>query len=270
MMTFGYFFYKAIGAFLTPPGVFVLLLLLLSFRLSKRDEDRRRRIIVRAGPLLLALALYVLSTPLFARILAFPLEEPFEFVLPTPEGGSIVMVPAGGLWSIGGEVRMGAETLQRFTAGVDAAEHLGCPLLFSGGHPGIATERQVADAVKKAANRLGFRGELVVEGASRTTWENMKLSAPLVSRSGAKNLIIVTTAYHLKRSMSFARRFLPGMRIIPHPSGRLSESGGVSAMEFLPSASSLYVSTIMIREALGNIVYSILPDTTRRIMSPGC
>lgn len=270
MMTFGYFFYKAIGAFLTPPGVFVLLLLLLSFRLSKRDEDRRRRIIVRAGPLLLALALYTLSTPFFARILAFPLEEPFEFVPPTPEGGSIVMVPAGGLWSIGGEVRMGAETLQRFVAGVEVAEHLGCPLLFSGGHPGMATERQISDMVKKAANRSGFMGELIVEGASRTTWENMELSAPLVSRSGAENLIIVTTAYHLKRSVSFARRFLPGMRIIPHPSGRLSEPGGVSAMEFLPSASSLYVSTTMIREALGIIAYTILPDITRRLRSPGC
>ena len=155
---------------------------------------------------------------------------------------------------------MGAETLQRFAAGVEVAEHLGCPLLFSGGHPGIATERQVADAVKKAANRLGFRGELVVEGASRTTWENMKLSAPLVRGSGAKNLIIVTTAYHLKRSMSFARRFLPGMRIIPYPSGRIFESDGVSAMEFLPSASSLNVSTIMIREALGIAAYSILPS----------
>lgn len=260
-MTWTYILYKALGAFATPPGIFIFLTFCGAlFFLKRKEPAGTRRLAASLFLLFLSFSLYLFSIPWSVRALLSPLEDPFSFDLPSPRGQSIVMVLSGGVWQSEGTFYMSAETLQRFAAGVRAALSLRCPLLFTGGYPGRASEEQIQRMVQRTARELQFDGPLFVEGNSRTTWENMKLSAPFLRAVEAENIVLVTSAYHMHRSLDFARRIFPGYSIHPYPSGRLSEAGPVDAMDFLPSSSSFQYLTAGIREIIGLGVYRFLPS----------
>ncbi|NCC61835.1 MAG: YdcF family protein [Verrucomicrobiae bacterium] len=260
-MTWLYFMYKALGTFITPPGIFIAAAFCGAlFFLYKKFADRTRRFGASVFLFILAFSLYFFSIPWSVKALLSPLEDPFTFEIPSPQGKNVVLVLSGGIWTTGEDFHMSAETLQRFFAGVRAATTLGCPLLFSGGFPGRATERQIYEMVVRTAGGMKFSGPLLVEGTSRTTWENMKFSALYLKELGAENIVLVTSAYHMKRSIFFAERFFKGCHIHPYPSGRLSELGKTSAMDFLPSPASFQYFSSAIRELVGLAVYRLLPE----------
>ncbi len=147
---------------------------------------------------------------------------------------------------------MGAETLQRFVAGCTAAEALQCPLIYSGGYPGKASAEEIEGMVRRTARNISFRGSLIVEGNSRTTGENFELSAPLLREISAERVVVVTTAYHLKRSLREAERFLFDLEIVPHPSGLLEDEGETTPMDFLPSASAFLHTAAAVKEYIGS------------------
>lgn len=259
-MTGLYFMYKMLGAFITPPGFFITVALCGALFSLCRKHASGRRVGTALFLFLLAFFLYISSIPRSVAALLSPLEDPFAFELPSPRGKSVVLVLSGGIWSTGEEFQMSAETLQRFFAGVRAAEALGCELLFSGGFPGRATEEQICEMVVRTARGMKFNGPLLVEGSSRTTWENMKFSAPYLKELKAEDIVLVTSAYHLNRSLFFAERFFSGCRIHPYPSGRLSELGETTAMDFLPSPTSFHYIAAALREVIGTGVYRLLPE----------
>ncbi len=260
-MTWLYFIYKALGAFVTPPGFFIAAVFCSAFFfLCRKSADGTRRFGASVFLFILAFSLYFFSIPWSVKVLVSPLEDPFGFTLPAPQGKSVVLVLSGGVWTNGEDFQMSAETLQRFVAGVRAADALGCALLFSGGFLGRATEGQIYEMVARAAGDMKYNGPLLVEGTSRTTWENMKFSAPYIKELKAEDVVLVTSAYHIKRSLFFAGRFFKGYRIHPYPSGRLSELGKVTVMDFLPSPASFQYISAAFRELVGMAVYRLLPE----------
>ncbi len=257
-MTLSYFLYKAAGAFVTLPGSLILLCLAASlyFLLSRRNH-RCRRVSPVLFPLFLALLLFLLSLPVFAKLILMPLERGFSFDLPESEKRTAVLVLAGGVEGRrsedGGLVfSMGAETLQRFVAGCAAAAELQCPLIYSGGYPEKASPEEIGEMVRRTASIISFRGPLIVEGRSRTTGENFELSAPLLGNTGAERVIVVTTAYHLKRSLREAGGFLSGLEIVPLPSGLLEDEGKITPMDFLPSPSAFLHTAAAVKEYIGS------------------
>jgi uncharacterized SAM-binding protein YcdF (DUF218 family) len=85
-------------------------------------------------------------------------------------------------------------------------------VLFSGaGGPG--------DSCSSMADYARGRGLLPaairVEGAARSTHENMHFSAPLLRALGARRLLLVTSREHLLRATLTARREMPEVTVIP-------------------------------------------------------
>jgi uncharacterized SAM-binding protein YcdF (DUF218 family) len=258
-MTWAYFGYKAAGAFLSLPGIFIAATFLYGlFLLFSRDSSGKRRSGTAFCILFTGVLLYLVSIPLSAKMLASNLEGPFSFDLPSPHGKTVVLVLSGGIWTTDDtEFSMSAETLQRFVAGVRAADALGCALLYTGGYPGKASEEQIRDMVLRTARDLKFDGPLLVEGNARTTWENLAFSADILKGMDVSDVVLVTTAYHLRRSLDVAERFLPGYRVHPYPSGLLEESGAVTAMDCLPSPSSFRNISAAVREIVGLRAYRL-------------
>lgn len=258
-MTFSYFLYKAIGAFLTPPGVFVTVAFLGGLYFWRKSE--RKGISPSSFAFFLALFLYVLSIPLTARFLLIPLEEPYPLEIDGANGRApLVLVLAGGIWSADGSgtvFSMSPDTLQRFFAGASAARKLGAPLLYSGGYPEKAAEGQIEEMVRRTAANTGFTGELLVEGRSRTTWENFLLSSEIIRERGFDEVILVTSGFHLRRSMNLADRFLGPVAVRPLSSGRLEGTGGFMATDLLPSPSGLRNTSLALRELAGILAYGL-------------
>ncbi|MDD2454103.1 MAG: YdcF family protein [Synergistaceae bacterium] len=260
-MNFFYFFYKAVGAFSAPPGIVIALCLAAGIFFFRRKSDRSGKFLSPARfAFFIAVLLYVLSVPFSAKAFLNILEGQFSTACPKTGEKPVVLVLAGGIWSMETEDRMfamSAETLQRFAAGAEIAEKLDAPLLYSGGYPEKASEKQIAEMAVRTARSIRYDGSLIVEGRSRTTWENLLFSSEIISGEAFSDVVLVTSAFHLKRSMRAAKRFLGNIQVHPAASGRLEGAGAVTAMDFLPSPSGLRNTSLALRELIGLAAYDL-------------
>lgn len=94
----------------------------------------------------------------------------------------------------------------RVDEGVRLADNgLANALLFSGGRD-IEDNRVEAQVMETHARAQGYVGEVWREEASRSSLENMQLSAAIVSEKKARSVILVSEPYHLWRIQRLVER----------------------------------------------------------------
>lgn len=127
-------------------------------------------------------------------------------------------------------------------------------LIISGGSgdPG-KTDISEADAMKEVAISLGVPSEdIVIERESRNTIESAAAIKKLVEK---KRILLVTSAYHMKRSVAMFRKM--SVDVIPAPTDFISEQRGASLYTFIPTAGTLNASTIAFSEYLSFTWYGL-------------
>jgi uncharacterized SAM-binding protein YcdF (DUF218 family) len=245
--------YKLAGSLAVPPGLFVLCSALLGTVLLRRP----RRPFCALLAFLLSGGIWFFSTPFGDRLVTAPLEVSVSPDLPPPGTPAAVAVLAGGARYGKDEVPTdpGPWSLQRALEGWLLARRHGWPLYLSGGRVREGGKGSEAGIMAEALRRIDPSADLRVEGRSRTTWENLANLAPLLRASGTKDLVLVTSAFHMPRSLATARRALPGIRVHPYPVGLLVDATPLKALDFVPL--SMNVCTLGIRERLGLRAYRI-------------
>lgn len=76
------------------------------------------------------------------------------------------------------------------------------------------------EAMQRAALELGVSQEvLLIERRSMTTEENFRFGKDLIAKElpGCKRIVLVTTAYHMRRALLMARKLLPQYEFVPCP-----------------------------------------------------
>ncbi|WP_194785321.1 YdcF family protein [Actinomyces haliotis] len=119
----------------------------------------------------------------------------------------------------------GEQNLARVRAALAVARP-GDVLVVSGG--GVAGPVPEARLLADAARDLGWRGVVRVEGASRSTWENVANCAPLLE--DAPHIVVVSEPVHAAK----ARHFLALQR--PDLADRLAAATTSDGADPLPSA----------------------------------
>jgi len=260
MNTLIYFLYKFAGATVTPPGCFfVLLFLLLFLGVLKTKERVTKRIYIFL--IFLVMLMYILFMPLTARFLMSCL-EPERPVLQDDGRPTLVAVLAGGgthpLPNATPElsIELAEQSYQRLAEGVIVAKRNNWPLIYSGalddGDPAA-----YETLIRTQLAIWGLKGEVIIEMASRTTWENMQEIAKVAERDGYERVVISTTAYHMKRSLWMAEQHMPGIELIPWPSGWRSTSFRLDINSFAPSARAFHDSCTAMREIIGLMAYKL-------------
>ena len=249
-MTF--FLYKLAGSFATPPGLIVALLLLCALMAFRRP----RKPLLGSSLLLLATLLYLLSAPASSRRLLAPLED-VESTLPEAGHRAAIVVLAAGVWEgADGERELKPHTLQRLVGAWELARNRSWPIILSGGSLRGGDET-LADAMARRLTLWGFKGPLVLEGRSRTTWENLARSAPLLEAEAITDVVVVTHAYHMRRALLSAGKALPGLTLHAWPVGHLADGRTPTALDWLPDAGNLFQSCLALREWLGLMAYRL-------------
>lgn len=249
----GFFLYKLAGAMVTLPGLLILLLL---FAALWAFLGRCRKPVLGLFLLALVCGLTFLSTPWGVKSVLAPLETAVEPSLPPDGQPALVVVLSGGLWrGENGESELGSQTLQRLVGGWEVAREHHWPLMVSGGDPGNHGGATIAEVMAERVRRWGFDGQLIVEGASRTTWENLVNTREMMDDEGIRDIVLVTHSYHMKRSLLSALRAMPGYRIHPWPVGRMADEGVVVPSDRLPGAGYLYHNMMALRELIGLQAY---------------
>jgi uncharacterized SAM-binding protein YcdF (DUF218 family) len=198
---------KILGFFALPSNLIVTIGLLGLLMLATRYTRAGRRLVVLS---LLAIAIVGLS-PL-GNILILPLEQRFpqwDAARGTPDG----IVVLGGAISpelslIRNEVSLN-ESAERVTVVAELARRYPqARIVFSGGNGGlIVREGNEAEWAIKLLKSCGIDpARLIAEDQSRNTAENAEFSKRLVNPKPGERWLLVTSAYHMPRSMGIFRQ----------------------------------------------------------------
>ena len=91
---------------------------------------------------------------------------------------------------------------------------------------------------------------LIKEDRSRNTAENAKYVKQICRQRNFDKVILVTSAFHMPRSVAFFER--EGVDVIPYPTDyKTNRELRLNAFAFTPQAENLYHSSVAMKEYLG-------------------
>jgi len=130
-------------------------------------------------------------------------------------------------------------------------------ILVSGGSGNPAwPDKKEAPLMADLLESMGIpRNAVIIENSSRNTYENATLSKPLLEKVGAKRIVLVTSAWHMRRSAAIFRK--QGYDFASFPVDSLKEPFAPPA-DLAPDAGALDRSTRILREIVGIIAYKFL------------
>jgi uncharacterized SAM-binding protein YcdF (DUF218 family) len=203
-----------------------------------------------------AVLLYLLSTQPVSQSFMLPLET----VHPVPtdaqirEAGATVVL-SGGLAVNPMELErplLSRVSVARTVAAVRLYKrfHTG-PLIFAGGSGDpLAPGLDEGGAMRDLAVELGVPlDDVITENRSRTSGESARFTAALLEQRAIRRIVLVTSAFHLPRSVRLFRR--QGLEVVPYPAEFASRPRSFQLRSFLPVLGRLYVVDTALHEYLG-------------------
>ena len=241
------FIIKLLYAWLLPPGIVLLLILVAGFYCRKSKAQR--------WSVLIFILLYVCSISVFSNNLIKSLENQYDQPgLPALRDARAIVVLGGGCCSgvrdFDGEGQLNADAANRLFMGLRLHKALGLPVILSGGKvfSYSASEADVAYRLLKAS---GVEEKYMIkEDRSRNTAGNAKFTKEICGQKHFNKVVLVTSAYHMPRSVAFFQR--EGVDVIPYPTDyRTDKKTVLNAFAFTPSAGCLYDTSTAVKEYLG-------------------
>ena len=200
--------------------------------------------------------LYLCSTSLFADYLMGTLEDdyPPRALSATEEVGAIVLL--GG--AMRGDTHLGSrgdlnQQADRLIHAVALYKAGKAPLLLltGGGPAGARTE---AEQMRDLLALMGVPPEaMLLEEASRDTYQNALFSAALLKQRGIDRILLVTSAFHMRRAAQLFA--FQGLEVVPAPTDYQRLAGSPVLPPVVPLAGNLVRSTYALHEHLGYWVY---------------
>jgi uncharacterized SAM-binding protein YcdF (DUF218 family) len=257
---------QIVGA-LTLVGTVLLLCCVVGLVLTRRRGSRAGRFLLVIGVAGFGLV-WLLPVDQWALL---PLEDRFPQVAQPPSHVDGIIVLGGAvlldLTADRGIPSMN-DAAERMTTGVALAlRYPTARLVFTGGRgslmPGELTE---ADAARALFVSLGVApARLVMESASRTTYDNAVMTKALVQPQPGQTWILVTSAAHIPRSVGLFRA--AGWPVLPWPVGYKSAHGLTSWLPYSLGKHLLQLDEAM-HEWIGLVAYRIMGRTDTLFPGP--
>ena len=238
--------------FLMLPPASLAILMAAGFVLIKFRRILGRFLIVTSF-----LLLYLLSISPVSDFLLKPLERGAAHDNAKHEKANAIVVLGGGVRDLSWlklEPQPSEMSLERLVAGVKLYKELHIPLVIMGGN-GNPFEQGVkeAEALGRIARSIGVPDkDIVTENGPRNTLESASVAKKLIK---GDTIILVTSAYHMKRSSAMFRK--QGLDVVPAPAGYMSEQRGLSLYSCIPRAGSLNDSSAALAEYLSLFWYTL-------------
>ncbi|MGF7005187.1 YdcF family protein [Aminobacter sp. BE322] len=249
-----FFYLSKIFWFFAQPLNFAILL--LAFGLAASFFRRRR--LLRTASFLAFLILAIAAWTSLGAALLTPLEERYPRPAAPDNVAGIVVLGGGFEGAInlargGYELNSGGD---RFVeTAVLARRYPQAKIVVSGGTGTLVLDGEGdADTAPRLLEALGVsRDRLILENRSRNTYENALYSKQLVSPKPGETWLLVTSAFHMPRSMAlFAKA---GFAVVAWPVDyRTSGQEGIGLFADNP-ADSLQNTTMALREWTGLLAY---------------
>ena len=248
---------KFIYQWVLPPACFVVLLVWLAWRLTRKSKG------LSAAAGFLAALLYAASIQPVSEALLRPLEYRYPLSSSGAAGDSIVLLGGGSYADVptpeGWQGQVGDAAAQRIIGAYVLHRRTGWPVVVSGGEV-YRGDGQEAVIMQKILISLGMAPEsILVEGRSLNTTENALFSAKILKKRGLRRPLLVTSAFHMPRSVDeFSKA---GVAVTPYPVGYYTTRGSYwHALSWVPSAAAMRGTAIALKEYLGMAALRVRQD----------
>lgn len=263
-----FFWVSKIFWLLAQPLSLIFLLILVGFVFVLLG---RRRLAVWS----LALGLLIHATVSFTNfgyVLIQPLEDRFAVPSPAP-------VDVDGIIMLGGATFARPSAARQITELSEAGDRLTTTLwlanayptakIFISGGSGVLSDEGESEA--ETASRFflahGVAADrLVLEGESRNTDENVANTKALLAVDGEGALILVTSAFHMPRSVGIFRQ--AGIDVIPWPTDYRTPGPHWFGIDIANPIQNISVSTVVVKEWIGLLIYHWTGRTSTLLPSP--
>ncbi len=242
------YIHKLLPIFISP--LFIALLLAIG---SFYFKSRWLRIL----PILILL---IASNPIIARALWGYLEKDYQpqFIQNAPEADYVVVL--GGmlrtLQNANGEfVYEFNEAGDRFFEGVELWRNMKAPkIVFIRGELPWTKGLPEGEVLAQWAQDIGVpANDILLSGKSENTADEAKAVKALVPEDAS--ILLVTSAYHMPRAMKIFQD--QALCVTPYAVDFRVTDRQITAMDFLPSASALAMTTSFEREMIGRLYYTL-------------
>ncbi|HEX7028211.1 MAG TPA: YdcF family protein [Gammaproteobacteria bacterium] len=263
-----FFWLSKTGWALASPGGLLVLAVVSIWLLLKM----RALVAARLLALLLALSLTVIALFPVGEWLLYPLETRFAHNPDLPHAVDGIIVLGGSIDSFKSaswnqvEIRSTAE--REFNFLMLARRYPRAKLIFTGGSGSLVSQDyKEAEWAKKLFAQQGMDiNNVIFEGHARNTYENALHTKQLVQPSPGENWLLITTAFHMPRSVGVFCK--AGFPVIAYPVDHWTLPNNLLRIEWNFTA-HFYDFNIALQEWVGLFVYRLTGKTTDLLPS-GC
>lgn len=137
-------------------------------------------------------------------------------------------------------------------------------LIISGTHREVSLTELVNQQGRSAVNIHEVWKKIILESKSSSTVENAQESAAILTKNKIQTVILVTSEYHMERSLLIFKRVLPGMRYIAVPTpSEVSEIGWLFSHVSLTGMSKFLIEYWKLRVFQWFVLNQLVPVSTR-------
>lgn len=238
MTRYLFFLKKLFTSFILPPGFLIFIFLLIAFVTKKK--------LIRFLAICSALCVYLISIEPCKDLLLSPLESGFS--IPGQLNANAIVILGGGNYSWHS---LKEDTANRLYTGFMVYKKTNLPIIVSGG----AVEGKIPDSkiMAEFLKEMGVESDKIIqESESRDTAQNALYVTKICNERGFKKIILVTSAYHMKRAVRLFKSH--DIDVLPYPSD-FKHSKKYNVYSFLPNFGNFAVSSKAIREHIALIFY---------------
>jgi uncharacterized SAM-binding protein YcdF (DUF218 family) len=207
---------KTLGAMLLPTNLLIGVGVVGAILLLTRFASLGRKLVIASVLLLVVCGLSPLGS-----LLLYPLEQrfpPWDSARGAPDGIIVLGASIEADLSAAHGIPVVRSSPDRIiTAAALALRYPNARVVFSGGSANvISNDAREADFAGAVFESLGVaKSRLIMERASRNTVENAQFSKALVAPKDGERWLLVTSAFHMPRSVALFRK--AGFPVEPYP-----------------------------------------------------
>jgi uncharacterized SAM-binding protein YcdF (DUF218 family) len=256
---------------LTPPGIWIVWVLLMLFLIKKHELIKKALITVGLVVIWVTstnyfavqftnLAGYWMNWPAHVSSIASDSNDSLKGNSENPQ--AIVILGGGrrkGALEAPSDYQqqdLSSGSMERLRYGVRLARQTKLPILVTGGAPDKANKQELSEAFMMKLvleQELGLSPQWL-EDQSNTTQENAIRSAEILKKEGIKSIYLVTHFWHMPRAKTVFEK--EGLIVIPAPMGFYQKTT-FTPLDFYPSSEGFQRTRWIWHEILGNLWYRV-------------
>ncbi len=246
------YLYKLIPLIISPIFIVIILLGNLIFLRKSKFINLKSSLLI-----LSFFTLLFFSNPLISNKLIKYIEAPYYpmKLSEVPASKFIVVLSGGMVNQVKDDVYEWSDP-DRFFAGIKLLNaNKGKKIIYTAGLlPWEKKKKTEGEVLKKKSIEFGIdENDLLITKNVENTYEEADAISNLINVKS--KIILVTSAFHMERAKFLFEK--KGLIVFPYPVDFKSNNNKITILDFIPSASSLSMSSFAFREMLGRMYYRI-------------